>query len=809
MADDKNHLNLLLEKLERLSEQQASFSKEIQSLKDEINALKFGKQPDPEPTKKVESPVESKTNTPPPSPVVTAGNKPPSPFSKKANPAPSLAVQPAQAKAISDRKPQAAPIPPNVPKTPKSKSDLEKFIGENLINKIGIVITIIGVAIGAKYSIEHDLISPLTRIVLGYGVGIALLLFGIKLKKKYLNFSAVLISGAMTIMYLLTYAAYSYYDFFGQTIAFGLMALFTIFTVLASLNYNKQVVAHIGLVGAYAVPFLLSDGSGRAEIMFSYMAIINTGILVVSFKKYWKPLLVSSFVFTWIIFSAWFLINYDSSENLALAWTFLTIFFVQFYITFLAYKVIRKELFVATDIFLLFGNAFLFFGIGIDMVDDLEQGDQFLGLFTLANAILHFAVSAGLYKSKLVDQKIVHLIASLVLVFITITFPIQLDGSWVTICWAVQAAIMFWIGRTKSIKIYEKLSYVLMLLAAGSLLQDLTTLLFDRIDTEDLMNPIFNVHFLTSVLFCAAFGFISYINRKTEYATAFISTSGIQRFLNYSIGIILIGAAYWAFHVEITIHFNQLFEISKLRLPSEANEYTSTVENYDLIEFRDVVIVMYGLLFAAALSLLNIYRLKSRNFGILSLFITIFAMLSFLMVGLFKMSELRESYLSQDLAEYYTRDLGHLLIRYVGIAVLIITLIISRKHMLASFMKAKLKTFFEAILHISALWVLSSELIHWLDMAEAANNYKLGLSIFWGVYAVFLVVLGIWKRKQHLRISGMVLFGLTLLKLFFYDIAHLNTLSKTIVFISLGALLLIISFLYNKFNKSIQDDTPA
>ena len=47
---------------------------------------------------------------------------------------------------------------------PKKKLDVEKFIGENLINKIGIAITIIGVAIGVNYSIEHDLISPLLVI---------------------------------------------------------------------------------------------------------------------------------------------------------------------------------------------------------------------------------------------------------------------------------------------------------------------------------------------------------------------------------------------------------------------------------------------------------------------------------------------------------------------------------------------------------------------------------------------------------------------------------------------------------------------
>ena len=59
------------------------------------------------------------------------------------------------------------------------------YIGENLINKVGIIITIIGVAIGSKYSIDNELISPLTRIILGYIAGIVLLGFSFKLKGKY------------------------------------------------------------------------------------------------------------------------------------------------------------------------------------------------------------------------------------------------------------------------------------------------------------------------------------------------------------------------------------------------------------------------------------------------------------------------------------------------------------------------------------------------------------------------------------------------------------------------------------------------
>lgn len=133
-------------------------------------------------------------------------------------------------------------------KPPKIRVNLEKIIGENLINKIGIAITIIGVAIGANYSIEHDLISPLTRIILGYLAGAGLLGFAIKLKKKYKNYRAVLVSGAIVIVYFITYSAYSFYGLIPQVSAFVLMVVFTAFAVIAALNYNKQVIAHIGLV---------------------------------------------------------------------------------------------------------------------------------------------------------------------------------------------------------------------------------------------------------------------------------------------------------------------------------------------------------------------------------------------------------------------------------------------------------------------------------------------------------------------------------------------------------------------------------
>ena len=250
MSDNNEKINQLLAKLDTLLKRQEDFSNEISSLRIELNKLKETSQ---------DTVIELKT----------ANQDMPAIESDFQSHNEGFSSQP---KTILEKKyePESRPFLP-IPEAAKGKSDIEKFIGENLINKIGIAITVIGVAIGAKYSIENDLISPLTRIILGYLFGLGMLVFGIKLKSKYENFSAVLVSGAMAILYFITYFAFALYGLISQLAAFSIMVVFTVFTVIAPLQYSRQIIAHIGLVGAYAVPVLLSDGCGKVAVLFTYM----------------------------------------------------------------------------------------------------------------------------------------------------------------------------------------------------------------------------------------------------------------------------------------------------------------------------------------------------------------------------------------------------------------------------------------------------------------------------------------------------------------------------------------------------------
>jgi len=696
-------------------------------------------------------------------------------------------------------KPLQNVTPPIAKKSTDIKSDLEKFIGENLINKIGIAILVIGVGIGAKYTIDNNLITPLTRIILGYLIGLGLLGLGLKLKEKYDNFSAVLVSGAMAILYFITFAAYSFYELIPQIVTFILMVVFTIFTVIAALNYNKQIIAHIGLVGAYAVPFLLSNDSGQAEVLFSYIAIINIGILAIAYRKYWKPLLYVSFLLTWLIYFSWFNFRFLSTDHFTLAWTFLIVFFTIFYTIFLAYKLIKKEKFEIQDILLILSNSFIFYGLGYTLLDDHETANQFLGLFTLGNAIIHLIVASVIYQNKLVDKNLFYLISGLVLVFITIAVPVQLNGNWVTLLWTGEAALLFFIGRTKNAGIYEKISYPIMLLACISIMQDWGLAYNNYLGHESIrFTPILNVHFLSSTLFIAAFWYINHLNQNKNYKGAFENNRELSNLVSISIPAILIVSTYLAFRLEIANYWDQLYRDS-----AQTNGY---LNNYhmDLKYFKTIWLIIYTMFFASILSFINIKRIKNSLLGTLNLGFNALILSGFLIKGLYDLSELRESYLSDN--SYYQGSLFNLGIRYLSFIFVGVLLTTTYHYVRQKFIKQDLKIIFDLVLHTTIIWIASSELLHWMDLGNASESYKLGLSILWGVYALLLIVLGIYKKQKYVRIAAITLFGVTLIKLFFYDISHLNTISKTIVLVSLGVLLLIISFLYNKYKDFIADE---
>ena len=637
------------------------------------------------------------------------------------------------------------------------------------------------------------------RLVLGYLMGIGLFVTGAMLKKKYESFSAILVSGAMTIFYFVTFIAYAVFGYFPQSLAFVLMFLFTAFTVLASLSYNQVVIAIIGLVGGYAVPFLLSNNSGQVEILFAYTAIINIGVLILSFYKQWRSLYISALFLTWLLlFSTW--ASAYQYDDFIPYFVFNLVTFLTFYVAFIVQKIHRVQELEAVDVLLFLFSSLSFYAMGVWLILDYYPNNRtFVAMFTLLNAVFHFLVGYYFHLKKTPSQALKYLVLVLALSFATLVIPIQFKGTWITIFWIAEATLLFGFGRTKKMPVYERISYAVVILATFSLLIDWgkgSYSIFDMEDASAYITPFANSLFITGLLYSVAVGAMAYINDKYK------ETGTLNKVLSFLFNIFSVLILYCTFYREISV----FCDMRALHQDPEIYNLYNHYEAYqDLNTFKGVWHIIYSVLFISAYSFLNVKYLKKKLLAELQIGLNFLLLTIFMTLGLYYFSELRERYM-EEAQEGGQLSLWFLNIRYVGLLSLVA--LGNSIYALSKFLEFKTgaRRVLEMLLHLVILWVASSELLHWTDIYESVANYKLGLTILWGGYAILLVVLGIFKRKKYQRISGIILVGFTLLKLFFYDTTHLDTLHKTIVFVLLGVLLLIASFLYNKYTKEIEGE---
>jgi uncharacterized membrane protein len=904
----------LEERLDRLVRTQIDFQKEVLRIRSELAGLRAGNriEQEPQPPSPTEAPREPARSS------ESVRPKPePRPYPQPERPVspPTFSTSSGRASTGSSATSESAFSQYVSSYTESARADLEKFIGENLISKIGIIVLVLGVGIGAKYAIDNNLISPLARIIIGYIFGFGLVGLAIKLKPKYLNFSSVLISGGMAIMYFVTYFAYASYALMPQSAAFALMVMFTIFSVAAALLYDRQVIAHIGLVGAYAVPFLLSDGSGNYLVLFAYMAIINAGILAISVKKYWKPLFYTSSGFTWLIFLGWFSTKYSAAEHFYLALVFLAIFFAIFYATKIVHGVLHAEsgdsetlisIFVTAFIFygfcfaisdvkadireytafftylavmslailitsyrfygrvlvylsypftwLIFGgwlvsnyrveehfylaaifavvffavyyvatilyrliadevqliensgllltNSFIFYGVGYGLIESRESLHGFAGIFTAAHAAMHLVVAQIVIRLRSSAVDVVQVLTILIITFATITIPVQFDGNYVTLMWSVEAALLFWFGRVKQIWLFEYFSYPIMLLASISLVADWATAYGERTSYVSEFNrqPIANGDFITALVFIAAFAFIYLTNRDERHEPA-IEVDLVKPFGYIVAGLGLL-VLYNTFRLEISNYYHVK---SLVESPDVLRESAGLPDG----RFNILWQLNYTMFFLTAMWFVNIRKVRSVILAYAGIGFSLLSLLIFVSVGMQFFYELRESYMLNN------GELMNISIRYISYlfaAVLLYTLYnYSQDKMLTDLVPpAKLKMGYDGVVYGTILIVASCELVNLMGQFYISDAYKLGLSVLWGIYALALIVIGIVWSKKHLRIGAIVLLAVTLAKLFFYDIAELDTIPKTILFITLGITMLVVSFLYNKYKAvifPIQDET--
>jgi uncharacterized membrane protein len=292
----------------------------------------------------------------------------------------------------------------------KKKRDIEKFIGENLINKIGIGVLVLGIAYFVRYAIDKDWISEVGRVAIGILSGGILSFFAHKIRKSFKAFSSVLVGGALAVFYYTISIGFHEYELFSQSVAFALMVIITGFSVLLSVSYDRKELAILALVGAFSTPLMVSNGSGNYLVLFSYLAIVNVGMLVLAYFRKWNIVNVLSFAFTTILYVAWFADNIIDGVNPHYqgAMIFAAIFYVIFFLMHILNNVKEGRKFKGYEFGLMLCTTGLFYAVGMSVLY-LSNHQNYQGLFTVGLGLFNLVFALPLYKKGRTNKSLLYL----------------------------------------------------------------------------------------------------------------------------------------------------------------------------------------------------------------------------------------------------------------------------------------------------------------------------------------------------------------------------------------------------------------
>lgn len=194
--------------------------------------------------------------------------------------------------------PLPPPIPPAVTATRPDRADQvrptvnwEQFMGVKLFAWLGGLALFLAVAYFVKYSFDHNLVPPPARVAIGFLAGLSLLVGGVRLHvKPYRVTAQTLCATGAVILYAASFAGHAVYQlpWFGQIPTFLLMSLITATAFLLAVRLEALVVAVLGMLGGFLTPVLLSTGEDHAAALFSYIALLDIGLIAVACRRRWS-----------------------------------------------------------------------------------------------------------------------------------------------------------------------------------------------------------------------------------------------------------------------------------------------------------------------------------------------------------------------------------------------------------------------------------------------------------------------------------------------------------------------------------------
>jgi uncharacterized membrane protein len=804
------------------------------------------------------------------------------------------------------------------------KQDFEAYVGGRLLNRIGSIALILGIAFFLKFTFDQNLINEYGKTLIGTAIGILFLAGGYYFnKKEYYVFSQGMVGIGIASLYLVIYAAYNFFNILPYSLAILLMLVVTIIDVVNAIYYDAVAIAVLGVAGGFLTPFVLPVETPSFYGLFVYITFINLLIcLLLYLKRSWRPIefigIISSFIIyftwffnnqhldafvipllfvlvTWLMYIAVIVSRYmyaeDSYPQLTMAANVLLfiLFFLAYYsliysnypdytgISVLIISIIyfcssyslqrffkndgiinaqltimgmlliiiateiEMEGYLSIIILALEAMAFIYYGIKAKkayvwqaalviylytvvkiftfnpfVITGMEEDPLFeANLRTLAYLVLSGSLALSGYmleefnisKNRIYLKEIIRYVWVIILfVFLGIevsarynfiadnligepeTFMYYSKYLSMALVWVLYSLPLVYYGLKKEIVTFITLGSVslgigiLLAFAAGYTYSPLSYYV-----------PVMNIRFFVFVILVAA---LIYVSKWVRIYGNCDAKEVIYSFLRYTWSIVL----FLLFTVEVNDYFNKQIAIE-------------TDAMRDLMQYsRFFILSILWTVCGVALVNLGLTR-KLSGYTIIGFISISMAILFSMVMGI-----------SFQPLEFY---MPYLNVRFVSIAVLVSGLIC-----IILVMKTYTDEYKWAPRTINLLRILTSIFLFLLLSYEFTDifnkelysvrqrvdivdkekiiliqNFKqLTISILWLVYSVGLMIFGIVRRIKVLRLTAICFFGLTIFKIFIIDLSFLDQLYRIFSFIGLGLILLLVSYLYQRYKYIIVEN---
>jgi uncharacterized membrane protein len=696
--------------------------------------------------------------------------------------APLMRIEEPEPQRIKQNAPPDPTIKQPAPSFLERHPDLERFIGENITSKIGIGILVLAIGFFVKYAIDNQWIGETARVAIGLLCGGILTGLAHRMRNSYAAFSSVLVGGGLAIFYFTITLAYHEYHLFSQTVTFIIMVGITAFAVVLSQLYNRQELAVIALIGGFATPFMASSGNNNYQALFIYLIILNAGLLVIAYFKAWRILNLLAFIFTVILFASWlYTLPYQPP---VVIWKHALIFGSIFYLLFifinLAHNIRENKRFLASDFCTILSNTCLYFALGIYCINEMEA-EIYRGLFTASLAVFNLVISIILYQNRKTDPNILYLLIGITVSLVSLTAPVQLEGNNITLFWATEVVLLYWLFQKSRIRIMQLASLIVWLALLVSILMDWVEFYGQTSFHRFLINKGFVTNVFAAVSCLAVF----YLRKKDELSSEMNSIRGFPKAnIFFLTAMVLFYAAGFA---EIWYNFDY---------------------HYPSVDINGLYLVAYTLAFVILFRWLVARYTSLHANNTIALILAGFALM-------LQLASLPLVFAAQEDMLKTSQNQGHFVAHWIAAALTSVIIY----QLITSLRKVNSAQLYKTLVWLMCAYIvifLSTELLLAVNMIfysaalplnEIERIYvKTVLPILWGVCSFAYMWLGMKYKFRTLRIISLSLFTLTLAKLFLFDIRHIPVAGKIAAFFCLGVLLLIISFMYQRVKKIIVEE---